>query len=207
MRAFPIALVLAIALAAPAWSGLGEHRGFASGYMAGVGPGEEVFGYVRRPNPPFAPPADPATPMLLIGPGTGFAPLRGFLQERAAQRAAGEAVATSLLVFGCRHPDHDWFCRGEMERWREDGVADLLLAFSAVPSHPCCSPMSVTANHPPPRRSRLPAVRPRPRPKPVPNAAPIICRCRASATCCGTWRRLSKTASSRRSSWWRRSIS
>ena len=123
-------------IAAPAWSGLGEHRGFASGYMAGVGPGEEVFGYVRRPNPPFAPPADLATPMLLIGPGTGFAPLRGFLQERAAQRATGEAVATSLLVFGCRHPDHDWFCRDEMERWRDDGVADLLLAYSAVPSHP-----------------------------------------------------------------------
>ncbi|WP_375429179.1 hypothetical protein [uncultured Sphingomonas sp.] len=54
--------------------------------------------------------------MLLIGPGTCFAPLRGFLQERAARNAAGEEVATSLLVFGCRHPDHDWFCRAEMER-------------------------------------------------------------------------------------------
>ncbi|HEX8383862.1 MAG TPA: cytochrome P450 [Sphingomonas sp.] len=123
-------------IAAPAWSGLGEHRGFASGYMAGVEPGTQVFGYVRRPNPPFAPPVDPSVPMLLIGPGTGFAPLRGFLQERAAQKAAGETVATSLLVFGCRHPDHDWFCRDEMERWRDEGVADLLLAFSAVPSHP-----------------------------------------------------------------------
>lgn len=116
---------------APAWSGLGEHRGFASSYMAALAPGDAVFGYVRRPNPPFAPPADPAVPMILIGPGTGFAPLRGFLQER--ERTGG---ATSLLFFGCRHPDHDWFCRDEMEGWRDRGVIQLHLAFSAVPDHP-----------------------------------------------------------------------
>ena len=123
-------------MAAPAWSGLGEHRGFASSYMQEVAPGDHVFGYVRRPNPPFAPPADASVPMILIGPGTGFAPLRGFLQERAAQRAAGEAIAPSLLFFGCRHPDHDWFCRDDMERWQADGIATLHLAFSAVESHP-----------------------------------------------------------------------
>ena len=115
---------------APAWSGLGEHRGFASSYMAALQPGEELFGYVRRPNPPFAPPADPSVPMILIGPGTGFAPLRGFLQE---QEARGGAKA--LLFFGCRHPDHDWFCRAEMEGWRDRGVAELFPAFSAVPGH------------------------------------------------------------------------
>lgn len=123
-------------MAAPAWSGLGEHRGFASGYMQEVGPGDLLFGYVRRPNPPFAPPADLSVPMILIGPGTGFAPLRGFLQERAAQAAAGESVATSLLFFGCRHPHHDWFCRADMEQWQAAGLVDLNLAFSAVDSHP-----------------------------------------------------------------------
>lgn len=121
---------------APAWSGLGEHQGFASSYMRDVAPGDAVFGYVRRPNPPFAPPADPAVPMILIGPGTGFAPLRGFLQERAAQQRAGTAVAESLLFFGCRHPEHDWLCRDEMEAWAAAGVARPFLAFSAVPSHP-----------------------------------------------------------------------
>lgn len=115
---------------APAWSGLGEHRGFASSYMAGVEPGAAVFGYVRRPNPPFAPPADPAVPMILIGPGTGFAPLRGFLQERAATGGA-----KSLLFFGCRHPDHDWFCRNEMSEAQEQGLIDLFVAFSAVADH------------------------------------------------------------------------
>ncbi|PTS90988.1 reductase, partial [Sphingomonas sp. HMWF008] len=88
------------------------------------------------PNPPFAPPADPGVPMILIGPGTGFAPLRGFLAERAAQAAAGEEVAKSLLFFGCRHPDHDWFCRDAVERWAAAGIVDPYLAFSAVASHP-----------------------------------------------------------------------
>jgi len=122
--------------AAPAWSGLGEHRGFASDYMAAVAPGDRVFGYVRRPNPPFAPPADPAVPVVLIGPGTGFAPLRGFLQERAEQRASGETVGEALLFFGCRHPDHDWLCRDEVEAWTADGVVTPFLAFSAVEGHP-----------------------------------------------------------------------
>jgi cytochrome P450 / NADPH-cytochrome P450 reductase len=122
--------------AAPAWSGLGEHRGFASGYMAGAAPGTEVFGFVRKPNPPFAPPDDPAVPTVLIGPGTGFAPLRGFLQERAALAAGGAEVGANLLFFGCRHPDHDWLCRGEMERWRAEGLVTLHLACSALAGHP-----------------------------------------------------------------------
>ncbi|MFX8215201.1 hypothetical protein ABTL18_20480, partial [Acinetobacter baumannii] len=74
------------------------------------------------PNPPFAPPADPAVPMILIGPGTGFAPLRGFIAERAAQRRSGATVPTSLLFFGCRHPEHDWYCRDEMAAWADQGI-------------------------------------------------------------------------------------
>jgi cytochrome P450 / NADPH-cytochrome P450 reductase len=121
---------------APAWSGLGEHQGFASSYMRDVRPGESVFGYVRSPNPPFAPPADPSAPMILIGPGTGFAPLRGFLQERAAQKAAGSKTGDILLFFGCRHPDHDWLCREEVEAWAADGLVQPFLAFSTVKDHP-----------------------------------------------------------------------
>jgi cytochrome P450 / NADPH-cytochrome P450 reductase len=123
-------------LVAPAWSGIGDHLGFASSYMRDVAPGDRILGFLRSPNPPFAPDPDPGVPMILIGPGTGFAPLRGFLQERAAQLAGGQAVAPSLLFYGCRHPDHDWFYRDEMERWVTNGVAELHLAFSAVPEHP-----------------------------------------------------------------------
>ncbi|MFM9978884.1 MAG: bifunctional cytochrome P450/NADPH--P450 reductase [Sphingomonadaceae bacterium] len=117
---------------APAWSGIGVHQGFASTHMRDLLPGEHVFGYVRRPNPPFAPPQDGAVPLVLIGPGTGFAPLRGFIQERAERRA----TAPCHLFFGARHPEHDWLCRDEMERWAADGVIDLHLAYSQVEGHP-----------------------------------------------------------------------
>jgi cytochrome P450 / NADPH-cytochrome P450 reductase len=119
-------------LHAPAWSGIGEHQGFASTHMRDLGVGEHVFGYFRRPNPPFAPPQDGAVPLILIGPGTGFAPLRGFIQERAALHAH----APCHLFFGARHPDHDWICREEMERWAAAGVINLHMAYSQVAGHP-----------------------------------------------------------------------
>jgi cytochrome P450 / NADPH-cytochrome P450 reductase len=121
---------------APAWSGVGEHQGFASSHMRDLRPGEAVFGYVRAPNPPFAPPIDTSVPLIMIGPGTGFAPFRGFLQERAAQKAAGVRTGPIHLVFGCKHPDHDWLCREEMEDWQASGLLTLHLAHSAVSGHP-----------------------------------------------------------------------
>jgi cytochrome P450/NADPH-cytochrome P450 reductase len=123
-------------LLAPSWSGMGQYRGVASSYLMGVAPGDTVLGYMRRPNPIFAPPADPLLPMVLIGPGTGVAPFRGFLRERLAQQRAGEPVGRSLLFFGCRHPDHDWFYRDDMQEWQESGVADLHIAFSSLDGHP-----------------------------------------------------------------------
>jgi cytochrome P450 / NADPH-cytochrome P450 reductase len=121
---------------APAWSGIGEHQGFASTHMRDLAPGEAVFGYVRSPNPLFAPPADASVPIILIGPGTGFAPFRGFLEERAAQRVKGARTGQIHLFFGCKHPDHDWLCRDEMERWRDSGLITLHLAHSAVEGYP-----------------------------------------------------------------------
>ena len=117
---------------APAWSGVGEHQGFASGHMRDLEAGESVFGYVRAPNPPFAPPADGSVPMILIGPGTGFAPFRGFLQEREAKRGGGPIH----LFYGLKHPDHDWLCREEMDRWSAEGLVTLHLAQSAVEGYP-----------------------------------------------------------------------
>ena len=135
--AVPDAINLTVGtVAAPAWSGSGFYQGVASSHLRSVAPGEEILGFVRRPNPPFAPPEDPETPLILVGPGTGFAPLRGFLQERAAQRAKGIETSTALLFYGCRHPDHDWFYRDEMLGWEETGVAKVHCAFSSSDSSP-----------------------------------------------------------------------
>jgi len=118
-------------LAAPAWSGIGQYRGFASSYLMGLQPGETLLGYIRRPNPVFAPPDDPRLPMILVGPGTGIAPLRGFLRERAAQQGSGEKIGRSLLFYGCRHPEHDYFYADELAKLQADGVVDVHTAFSS----------------------------------------------------------------------------
>lgn len=121
---------------APAWSGVGEHQGFASSHMRDLQPGDAVFGYVRTPNPAFVPPVDVKTPMILIGPGTGFAPFRGFLQERANQKAKGLPIGPIHVFFGCKHPDHDWLCRDEIEGWAASGLITLHLAHTAVAGFP-----------------------------------------------------------------------
>ncbi|MGY5014351.1 bifunctional cytochrome P450/NADPH--P450 reductase [Streptomyces sp. 900105755] len=123
-------------LEGPALSGDGQYRGTCSSYIAALEPGDVVYGYVRVPSPTFAPPADPATPLILIGPGTGIAPLRGFLEERAWQHGHGTQVGLSQVFVGCRHPEHDYFYRQEMQDWERAGIAQVHTAFSAVTGHP-----------------------------------------------------------------------
>ncbi|MET7852919.1 cytochrome P450 [Streptomyces avermitilis] len=133
-------------LEGPALSGDGQYRGTCSSYMAGLEPGDVFYGYVRVPSPTFAPPADPATPLILIGPGTGIAPLRGFLEERARQHANGTQIGLSQVFVGCRHPEHDYFYRDEMEMWALSGIAQVHTAFSAVPGHPARFVQNAIAN-------------------------------------------------------------
>lgn len=131
-----VATLLVGTVWAPALSGRGQFRGVASTWLHGLAPGARVTASIRTPNPPFAPEADPQVPMLLIGPGTGIAPFRGFLEERAAQQAAGQAVAPVQLYAGCRHPDHDWLYYDEIAGWAAQGVAEVHAAYSVVPGAP-----------------------------------------------------------------------
>ncbi|MFE9880871.1 cytochrome P450 [Streptomyces sp. NPDC005784] len=133
-------------LEGPALSGDGQYHGTCSSYMAGLEPGDVIYGYVRVPSPTFAPPADPATPLILIGPGTGIAPLRGFLEERARQHANGTQVGLSQVFVGCRHPEHDYFYKQEMQDWEQAGIAQIHTAFSAVTGHPARFVQNAIAN-------------------------------------------------------------
>eukprot|EP00873_Tetraselmis_striata_P027357 jgi/Tetstr1/447621/TSEL_034982.t1 len=63
-----------------------------------------------------------AAPLILVGPGTGVAPFRSFLQEREAHLLAGEAVAPCMLFFGCRNACADYFYKEEFERFAANGV-------------------------------------------------------------------------------------
>jgi cytochrome P450/NADPH-cytochrome P450 reductase len=89
---------------------------------------------VRPSAKAFHPPSDPSVPMVLFAAGSGMAPFRGFLQERAMQAQAGRQVAKSILFFGCRNPDEDYlYANEELGEWKELGVVDLRPAFSRAP--------------------------------------------------------------------------
>ncbi|EXJ82883.1 hypothetical protein A1O3_06699 [Capronia epimyces CBS 606.96] len=84
----------------------------------------------------FRLPRDPAVPVIMIGPGTGVAPFRGFVQERIAQKKAGRSVGLTFLFYGCRSKADDYIYE---EVWKESEQTlgpnfKMITAFSrAVP--------------------------------------------------------------------------
>jgi cytochrome P450/NADPH-cytochrome P450 reductase len=120
----------------PARSGRGEYHGVCSCYLAEQAVGSVVEGFVRPPSTPFVPPEDSSTPMIMVAAGTGLAPFRGFLQERAAVKARGDEVGPSSLFFGCRNPEQDYIYEEELEAFVREGVADLKCAFSRLDGQP-----------------------------------------------------------------------
>jgi len=100
--------------------------GVASAYLADhATDGRRVLATVTTSH--FRLPSDPATSVIMIGPGTGIAPFRAFLQARAHQPAPGPA----WLFFGDQHADRDYLYRPEIEAWQADGtLSHVSLAFS-----------------------------------------------------------------------------
>ncbi|UZE51254.1 cytochrome P450 [Rhodopseudomonas sp. P2A-2r] len=130
-RIDPLRCCITVAVVAgAAQSGRGLYKGVCSNYLAGRRAGDIVLGTVRETKAGFRLPDDPAVPIIMIGPGTGLAPFRGFLQERAALKAKGATLGPALLFFGCRHPDQDFLYREELELFAAEGICELLVAFS-----------------------------------------------------------------------------
>src|SRR5262249_28185503 len=119
---------------APAASGRGLYRGVCSTYLAGRREGENVFATVRETKAGFRLPDDPAAPIIMIGPGAGLAPFRGFLQERTSRKAKGGALGPAMLFFGCRHPEQDYLYADELKAFADDGITELFVAFSRADS-------------------------------------------------------------------------
>ncbi|HTB05019.1 MAG TPA: cytochrome P450 [Bradyrhizobium sp.] len=114
----------------PAGSGRGIYKGICSNYLAGRRAGEVVHATVRETKAGFRLPDDAAVPIIMVGPGTGLAPFRGFLQERAARKARGEKLGPAMLFFGCRHPEQDYLYADELKAFAADGITELHTAFS-----------------------------------------------------------------------------
>ncbi|XP_075219931.1 cytochrome P450 reductase isoform X3 [Lycorma delicatula] len=78
----------------------------------------------------FKLPTRPQTPIIMIGPGTGLAPFRGFIQERDLLRKAGKPVGDTILYFGCRRKDEDYLYQDELAEYVKNGTLKLYVAFS-----------------------------------------------------------------------------
>eukprot|EP01123_Difflugia_compressa_P010126 TRINITY_DN3612_c0_g2_i1.p1 TRINITY_DN3612_c0_g2~~TRINITY_DN3612_c0_g2_i1.p1 ORF type:complete len:526 (+),score=92.88 TRINITY_DN3612_c0_g2_i1:207-1580(+) len=105
-----------------------HHYGVASNYLASLAPEEPVAIMIRKST--FRLPEDGSKPVIMIGPGTGLAPMRGFIQERIANGASG----ANLLFFGCRN-DQDFIYQEELQKYASDGHLKLEVAFSRKQSH------------------------------------------------------------------------
>lgn len=105
------------------------HHGVCSNYL--LREGQSCLAFVRTST--FRLPKDPAIPIIMVGPGTGIAPMRAFLQERQHQRESlGESkVGDTYLYFGCRRRSADFIYEDELLQYCQNGtLSSLQLAFS-----------------------------------------------------------------------------
>jgi NADPH-ferrihemoprotein reductase len=107
-------------------------HGVCSTHLANLKP--KSSGKVRIFNRPstFRLPKDSSRPIIMIGPGTGIAPMRALLQERRHQRLSQKkTVGTNILYFGCKKRSLDYLYEDELRSFQEEGILDhLYVAFS-----------------------------------------------------------------------------
>ncbi len=104
-----------------------EHKGVCSTYMADLVNDSSEVKIFFSPNTSFRVPEDDSLPIIMVGPGTGIAPFRAFLQEREFRKASGQ----NWLLFGDRNQATDYIYQDEIEAMQKSGVISRLdLAFS-----------------------------------------------------------------------------
>jgi sulfite reductase (NADPH) flavoprotein alpha-component len=102
-------------------------KGVCSTFLAERALTAGTVGVFVHSNASFRPPSDPSVPMIMVGPGTGIAPFRAFLEERAATHAPGK----NWLFFGDQKASTDFLYADELHALRASGVLTRLdLAFS-----------------------------------------------------------------------------
>jgi len=110
-----------------------SYKGICSNHLASLRPfSHNNICRVFCRDSSFRLPLDSAKPIIMIGPGTGIAPMRAMLQERSYQRLKQhKIVGKTILYFGCQNRSHDFLYSSELEGFQKDGtLTSLYLAFS-----------------------------------------------------------------------------
>eukprot|EP01006_Ploeotia_vitrea_P046982 TRINITY_DN67076_c8_g5_i2.p1 TRINITY_DN67076_c8_g5~~TRINITY_DN67076_c8_g5_i2.p1 ORF type:complete len:299 (+),score=33.38 TRINITY_DN67076_c8_g5_i2:266-1162(+) len=120
-----------------------QHFGLCSNFLAGVkksppppgnqGSSTRVWAALQESQ--FRLPQDHSRPIIMICNGTGIAPFRAFIQDRAHQAQSGSSVGSCLLYFGCRNKQ-ELLHADELLRYQKAGVAELNIAYSREPGVP-----------------------------------------------------------------------
>ena len=104
-----------------------NHHGVCSTFLADIAKTGDKIKCYFAPNKSFSVPSDTNAPMIMVGPGTGIAPFRAFLEERIATEAKGD----NWLFFGDRNSKTDFLYQDEIEAMQTSGLLTRLdLAFS-----------------------------------------------------------------------------
>lgn len=119
-------------IASPAWSGAGTYEGVSTTWLASLREGAVVAVSVVDGNENFRGTEDVSEPMILVGAGTGIAPLRAFVED-VAHRAeeAGVTPGRSVLFYGCHGPESDFLYREDFDNWSH--AVEVRPAFSRHP--------------------------------------------------------------------------
>lgn len=116
-----------------------EEKGVASNYLASLSQGDAVQISLMPPTVNFCLPelrSQASTPVVMIAAGTGLAPFRGFIQDRAIALREGAPLAPATLFFGCRGPGLDDMYRDELDNFEKEGVVTVVRAFSRARGAP-----------------------------------------------------------------------
>ena len=117
-----------LTVASVRWENEGrEHKGVCSTYLADRLNDDSKAGVFISKNKSFSVPSDDNAPMIMVGPGTGIAPFRGFLEERQFRQAPGD----NWLFFGDQTRNADFIYEDELNEFQHTGLLTRLdLAFS-----------------------------------------------------------------------------
>jgi NADPH-ferrihemoprotein reductase len=106
-------------------------KGVCSTHLATLRPGKDTVRVFNRPSS-FRLPQDSTRPIIMIGPGTGVAPMRALLQERRHQQVVEKkTIGPNVLYFGCKKSTLDYLYQDELKAFQDEGIlSNLYVAFS-----------------------------------------------------------------------------